>query len=244
VNPVVHFEIAGDDRKKLCEFYGTIFGWKIDQAEEMDYGMVDTLSSRGLNGGITTASEKFKKGVTLYVGVSDIQGKLDKAVELGAEMLQPVTEIPGVVTFATFRDPHGNTTGLVADDGNSPPRNDQGGTPITWFEIIGKDVSIQEFYAKLFDWEIKDMPTAPGYGTVGWTEGDFGGGIGSFGNEEPYVTIYPEVDDVDATLKAVVEAGGSVVMEATDMPEAGIRVGAFTDPQGIMIGAYKQIGNS
>lgn len=245
MNPVVHFEIAGSDRRRLSDFYGAVFGWRIDQQDEMDYGMVDTRSSRGFNGGITTAPEGQANGVIVYVGVPDIQERLDKAVALGGELVVPVTQIPDVVTFAVFRDPHGNATGLVSTDGTPPPRSEEGGTPVTWFEIIGKDASIQDFYRDLFDWKISDMSPVAGYGTVGWEDWGFGGGIGVVGEQSgPYVTIYPEVADVDATLRAVEANGGEIVMPATDMPEVGIRAAAFRDPDGIMVGAYKQIPNA
>lgn len=242
MNPVVHFEIIGKDRVALGAFYEQVFGWSIEQSEEMQYGVVDTRSARGFNGGIGASEQDAERGVRVYVSVPDIQATLDRAVELGAEVVQPVMEIPNVVTMALFRDPHGNTTGLVQDQGAMPPRTDAGGVPVTWFEIIGRDPSIQDFYRELLEWKINDASPVPGYGTVGWEEWGFGGGIGVVGEQsQPYVTIYPEVEDVDATLRAVTEHGGTVVMEAQDMPEVGIRVGAFRDPDGNMLGAYKQI---
>lgn len=42
---------------------------------------------------------------------------LDKVVAAGAEKVQDVTEIPGMVTFAQFRDPAGNVIGLVKSEG-------------------------------------------------------------------------------------------------------------------------------
>ena len=41
VRPVVHFEIHGKDAKKLQEFYASLFGWKIDANNPMNYGMVE-----------------------------------------------------------------------------------------------------------------------------------------------------------------------------------------------------------
>ena len=37
----------------------------------------------------------------------------EKLVAAGAEVVQDVTEIPDMVTFAQFRDPAGNIVGLV-----------------------------------------------------------------------------------------------------------------------------------
>ena len=242
MRPVVHFEIAGSDRGKLCTFYENVFGWHIQQDDSMDYGMVDTHGGKGFNGGITTAQEGATNGVIVYVAVDELQPFLDKAVTLGGEIVAPIMEIPNVVTFALFKDPHGNVVGLVKGDGQGPQVSAGDGVPVTWFEIMGKDASIQDFYRELFEWKITDMAPAPGYGTVGWEEWGFGGGIGTIpGHHQSYVTIYPEVADVAATLKKVVEFGGSVVMEPTDMPEVGVQTAAFTDPDGNMIGAYKQI---
>ena len=42
---------------------------------------------------------------TFYVQVEDIEASLQKAAELGGETVAPVTVIPGLVTFAQFKDP-------------------------------------------------------------------------------------------------------------------------------------------
>ena len=31
MNPVVHFEMAAEDRKRMSEFYTNVFGWKTQQ---------------------------------------------------------------------------------------------------------------------------------------------------------------------------------------------------------------------
>ena len=37
---VMHFEIHGKDGKRLQEFYASLFGWKIDANNPMQYGLV------------------------------------------------------------------------------------------------------------------------------------------------------------------------------------------------------------
>ena len=46
--------------------------------------------------------------------MDDIEERLQKAVELGATVIMPVTTIPGTVTFALFADPQGNCIGMAA----------------------------------------------------------------------------------------------------------------------------------
>ena len=111
-HPVVHFEIAGKDGKRLQEFYGKLFDWKVDvQAEMGNYGMVEA-SEGGIGGGIFQAQEGMGSFVTLYVSVDDLQAFLDRAERLGGKTVVPPTPIPNVGAFAMFRDPEGNLLGL------------------------------------------------------------------------------------------------------------------------------------
>lgn len=108
-NPVVHFEIMGGKEHDLQKFYGDLFGWSIDSNNPMNYGVTDT-GGGGINGGIGPGDDP---RVTVYAAVDDLQSFLDKAQSLGAEVIMPVTDVPGGPTIAMFRDPGGNITGLV-----------------------------------------------------------------------------------------------------------------------------------
>jgi len=112
-NPIVHFEITGQDATKLKAFYSTLFGWNVDSNNPMDYGMVEAQDGHGIGGGITKAEMPGVSGTTIYVEVGDLQAQLDKAVSLGGKVVVPVTEIPGVVTFAVLADPEGHAVGMV-----------------------------------------------------------------------------------------------------------------------------------
>jgi len=112
-NPVVHFEINAKDGKKLQSFYASLFDWKIDADNPMNYGMVDTQGAGGIAGGIGQTEDGGPTYVTFYVQVPDLQASLDKAEKLGAKTIMPPTEIPGVVTIAMFEDIEGNKIGLI-----------------------------------------------------------------------------------------------------------------------------------
>ena len=114
-NPVVHWEITGKDGPKLQKFYADLFGWHVDANNPMNYGMVDTHSEHGINGGIAPEQEATTR-VTVYVEVDDLQAYLDKAESLGGKTIMPPTEIPDTVTLAMFTDPEGNVTGLVKSE--------------------------------------------------------------------------------------------------------------------------------
>lgn len=114
-NPVVHWEINGKDAKKLQSFYAQLFDWHVDTSMPMDYGLVDTHTDHGINGGIGQAGDQTPAPVTFFVEVNDLQAYLSKVERLGGKMVVPPTEIPNVVTFAMFSDPEGNVIGLVKE---------------------------------------------------------------------------------------------------------------------------------
>ena len=110
-NPVAWFEVTGKDGKKLQKFYSDLFGWAIDANNPQDYGMVPAAEG-GIGGGVA-ASQDGSSGVTVYVGVDDLQKALDKAEKLGGKTVMPPMEIEGGPTIAMFTDPEGNTIGLM-----------------------------------------------------------------------------------------------------------------------------------
>ena len=94
-NPVVHFEVIGKDAKKLQDFYGSLFDWKVDSNNPMDYGIVDThTEGTGINGGIAQTQPSEANRVTFYVEVDDLQAYLDKAESLGGKTIMPASTAP------------------------------------------------------------------------------------------------------------------------------------------------------
>ena len=111
-NPVIHWEITGKDAPKLQQFYANLFGWNVDSNNPMNYGLVDTQTEDGINGGIAQEQEPTTR-VTVYVQVDDLQAYLDKAESLGGKTILPPPVIPDTVTLAMFTDPEGNIMGMV-----------------------------------------------------------------------------------------------------------------------------------
>ncbi len=113
-NPVVHFEIMGADGDALERFYGGLFGWRMAPVEGTDggYRIVHTEGGRGIDGGIG-AFAGAPAYVTYYVHAPDLQASLDRAVELGGEILAPAREVTPGVFAAIVRDPEGHVVGLI-----------------------------------------------------------------------------------------------------------------------------------
>jgi uncharacterized protein len=119
-NPVVHFEVTGQDGKKLQDFYSSVFGWNVNADNPMNYGIVDAHDTGGGIGGGISAGDGGTKQVTVYIAVDKPQAYLDKVESMGGKTVMPVTEIPGMVILAQFADPEGNVVGII--DANYGPQ--------------------------------------------------------------------------------------------------------------------------
>lgn len=113
-------------------------------------------------------------------------------------------------------------------------------SPVVHFEILGKDGSkLQQFYGNLFDWKINaDNPMK--YGLVeGAGANSIGGGIGT-GQEgaSGMVTVYIQVQDLQAYLKKAETLGGKTVVPPTEIPGC-VTFAMFQDPEGNTIGLVK-----
>jgi uncharacterized protein len=105
---VTWFEIHAKDGKKSQDFYSSLFGWKIDANNPMNYGMVEGANG-GIGGGVTASD--VAPMVTVYVEVPDLAATLKKAGELGGQTVMEPQEVPGGPTIAQFKDPDGNLIG-------------------------------------------------------------------------------------------------------------------------------------
>ena len=112
------------------------------------------------------------------------------------------------------------------------------GQPVVHFEIgCRASKKTQEFYTKLFDWKIEEMGPAAMISTGG--EGGIQGHISSLGHEpHNYVTVYVQVDNLQAYLDKAGKLGGKTLVPPTDVPV----MGAFAwmaDLDGNVIGLWK-----
>jgi predicted enzyme related to lactoylglutathione lyase len=110
-DPVVHFEIIGKDAAGLQKFYADLFGWDIDADNPLNYGMV-AAAEGGIGGGVGPTMDGSVRTM-FYVGVEDLQAKLDAAQALGGKTVMPPMDVPGGPSIAMFTDPDGNLIGLT-----------------------------------------------------------------------------------------------------------------------------------
>ncbi|MGO4186588.1 VOC family protein [Pseudarthrobacter sp. TAF60_1] len=103
-----------------------------------------------------------------------------------------------------------------------------------WIDTEQPDVEAAvEFYAGLFGWTCEDVlpPGAPGRYLIAKLDGQDVGGIGSAQEGAAVWSTYVAVDDADAAVQRLVDAGATVRAAAADAGEGG-RSAVLTDPEG------------
>ncbi len=119
--PVIHFEILGKDAARTQQYYSELFGWEIQPLpfeNPTQYGTIErddntNAEGVGIGGGVGGAPDGHSGHVTFYVEVPDVAAALTKVESLGGTRTMGPDQVPGGPVIGHFRDPDGNTVGVV-----------------------------------------------------------------------------------------------------------------------------------
>jgi predicted enzyme related to lactoylglutathione lyase len=120
MDKIVHFEIPADDVARAKKFYGSIFGWELEDMQGMNYTSIRTVAvdeqqmptePGAINGGMMKRTSDTPSPV-ITINVDSIDRALGEVQAGGGRVVQPRQEIPGMGAFAYFKDTDGNTMGL------------------------------------------------------------------------------------------------------------------------------------
>jgi uncharacterized protein len=121
--PVVHFEVIGEDPAKLRSYYSDLFGWEFDTSSPLseavsqsgNYGFVNrntTSDGTGIPGGVGGGTG-YRSHTIFYVGVPDVEAAFEKAVSLGGKRVMGPERKPGGGLVGHLGDPEGNLIGVA-----------------------------------------------------------------------------------------------------------------------------------
>lgn len=110
---------------------------------------------------------------------------------------------------------------------------------ITHVDIPVSDTArAQDFYSRLFGWQIAEIPGFEGYPMWQAPNQISGGGLAPRSEDFGQPRSYVEVDSIEQTLALVTQNGGRVAMEKSPISETSWWA-VFTDPDGNEIGLYE-----
>jgi predicted enzyme related to lactoylglutathione lyase len=125
MNPVVHFEMPAEDRKRMADFYTNVFGWQTKFFGE-DMGNYVTVATTeadengrpkmpgAINGGFYPKTTDMPNPVpSNVIAVDEIKESMKKVASAGGKVLGEPMDIPGVGSFVSFIDTEGNRVSLL-----------------------------------------------------------------------------------------------------------------------------------
>jgi len=239
----VWYELMTSDPDGAKAFYQKVLGWGASPWEGGEKPYTMWMNGEKALGGVLELPEPARKAGApphwlAYIATPDLGATVARARELGANILEPLIEIPTVGKIAILADPQGAVFAAYTPEERVP---DQEGGPndgdVSWHELATTDTKAAfRFYSDLFGWETTSEMDMGEFG-VYHMYGQHGVPYGGIYDKPPdmpappHWLLYVRVSDIDAALERVKQNGGQVLNGPMEVP-GGDMVAQCMDPQG------------
>ena len=117
---IVWFEIPADNPQRAREFYGNLFGWKINPFPgAQDYLHINTGGADETPDGALKKRKQPQEPITNYISVNSVSEFSKKIEKLGGKICMERTAVPQMGYFAVCQDTEGNAFGIWQTDPNA-----------------------------------------------------------------------------------------------------------------------------
>ena len=235
-------DLPTTDLDHTIAFYSELFNWRaIETGSEEQRYVLFQREGKTVAGAYPITAEQIENGAgprwSSYLATKAIDELCAQAQELGATLVMPPCDVPGVARMAVLRDPEGAAFTLYQAQGSigAEVLNEPGA--LCWFELYARDLEQStRFYADLFGYELRTMAGLGGvpYVQLGIGKGAAGGALQirpECAEVPPMWAVYFQTDDLDAAILRAESHGGNLLMAATEIPGVG-RFAMLSDPQG------------
>lgn len=126
MNPVIHFELPAENRKRMAEFYTKVFGWTAQMmGEDMgNYTTVQTAETDpetrmikkpgAINGGFfEKGKENPMQHPSIVISVENLEKHMQTVKANGGTIIGEPIPIPGVGKYVVFQDTEGNYLSMI-----------------------------------------------------------------------------------------------------------------------------------
>jgi predicted enzyme related to lactoylglutathione lyase len=243
VNRPAWVDLSTTDAGAARDFYGRLFGWNLELAEDPQYGGYATakLGDSSVGGiGPKQPGDTSPPAWSVYIGTDDVDALARKVQDEGGSVVAPAFDVGDQGRMAIFRDPVG---AFISAWQGAQPGQFVLGIPnaFGWPELNarGLDRAIP-FYERVFGWTHSESPYGEGQTYTQFEhDGQPIGGALEMSPQIPaetpsYWATYFTVDDVDAAFRKAVQLGGREMVAPSDYP--GGRFAIVSDPQGAAFG--------
>lgn len=118
VGSIAWFDLTVPDADGIRDFYASVIGWdveRVDLGEYSDYAMKQPGDGKGVSGicharGVNAGQPPIWMA---YIQVENLNASVDRAVELGGEIVSDRREPGNAWSFVVIRDPAGAVLALM-----------------------------------------------------------------------------------------------------------------------------------
>jgi len=234
------YELMTSDLESAIDFYTGITGWTTQAWEGGGQPYTMWMSGDVPVGGVMALpADAVAAGARphwiAYIGAPDLDATVARAVELGAHVVVPTMDLPGVGRMTILTDPHGARFAAYQPANEPPPEVPPTEKRFSWHELASDLDASWSFYSELFGWEkteavdMGEMGTYQTWGRPGrWP-------LGGMMNRTPDMPpaawmLYVQVPDCEAAAADVSDRAGKVLHGPIPVP--GGNVAMCLDPQG------------
>jgi uncharacterized protein len=241
LNKPAWVDLGTSDPAAAREFYSKVFGWNVEVNPDPQYGgygraKVNGKDAAGIGG---TMSPNQPTAWSVYIGTDDIEALSKSVADNGGTVAAPPFDVGDQGRMAVFADPSGAfiSAWQATQMGGFAT---EGANAFGWAELNARGVDqTLRFYETVFGWDAKSVGTPDRPYTEFQLDGHSIAGATEMNPMVPaevpsYWLVYFAVDDVGASHRAALDAGGRELLAPMDFP--GGRMSIISDPQGAAFG--------
>ena len=234
-------DVTTPDLEAGKRFYGAVFGWEF-QDTGPDFGHYTMALKDGKEvAAVTPPAPGTDSGVppawSTYLASSDAGATAARVEANGGKIIMGPMEIPGSGHMLVGFDPSGAPFGVWQPGGHMGSKLFGEPGALSWAEINTRDGAAADgFYQALFGYQQQQIGDGDTFDYTLWTvDGRQVCGRQKMGADfpaavPPHWMPYFGVDDADAAIQRITDAGGQVRMGPFDSPYG--RVAVIADPHG------------
>jgi predicted enzyme related to lactoylglutathione lyase len=233
----VWIDVMSTDVPRARAFYGEVFGWSSEEPNPEMGGYYNYFHNGVQVAGGMSSPPGMSDLWNVYLAVDDIKRTTDEARSHGAQVIVDSMPVMDLGIMGVITDPSGANIGMwqpgehkgfgVAAEAGSP----------SWFELQTSDYdAVLDFYRETYGWTTEVAADTAGFRyTLVMSGGEPVTGVMDASawlhdGMPSHWRVYFGSEDTDATLAAIVKAGGSILQPAEDTPYGRLAVAA--DPMG------------
>jgi len=238
-------DIAVPDVDAALAFYGPVLGWTfVDTGEEFGHYQMCRVGDQNAAGIGPKQDPEQTTAWLLYLASDDADGTAKLITDNGGGLIWGPEDIGEIGRMAVATDSTGGVFGVwqAKDAVGIEVYNEPGS--LVWEDCRLTDPDAgKAFYTSVFGYGYEGVPGAPDDYRAFTVNGEVAGGIGGMmgvpeGTPSHWLAYF-SVANVDASVEAAVNGGGTLLHPAEDTPFG--RMALLTDPFGAVFSVHSEV---